>query len=506
MSLRKQGITLVYLLLGGLFSLPSHAQTKDGDVHLPEAFPGNYIWVNSIEITGNRRTREKIITRELDFALGDSLATTETKASTFRLLDKRWYSRSDSSELVRRMKYSRENIINTKLFLMADLYLEQVEGVNYKLRIEVQERWYFWVFPVIQLDHPNFNDWLQDPDLSLLSQGLFVSHNNMWGLSHQASAAGYLGSSKAIALGYFIPWIGKGQRIGLKIAGAYKNSAVVEYGSSQNERQMLYESGSLKEYSLLNTLTMRPRLYNYGKIRLMATHLQLSDALYNLTQNDSLASFLPSNKQSVGYLSLYIEYTYDSRNNHAYPLKGTYLSGFVDKRGLGIISRDVDYFYYGIDFHFYQKLSEKWYTAEMVKLVNSSSEDIPYYFKQDLTSRSNFIRGYDYYALRGDQLYYFRSNLKYQLVKPRIKKARKEKHKDSQFRNVPYAFYLNTFSDVAYVAEKFYGDYNPYNNRLLYSWGVGLDFITYYDLVLRFEYAFTIIGTHGFYFGFGMPI
>jgi hypothetical protein len=166
----------------------------------------------------------------------------------------------------------------------------------------------------------------------------------------------------------------------------------------------------------------------------------------------------------------------------------------------------VDYFYYGIDFHFYQKLSEKWYTAEMVKLVNSSSQNIPYYFKQDMTSKGNFIRGYDYYALRGDQLYYFRSNLKYQLIKPGIMKARKEKHKDSQFRNLPYAFYLNTFADVCYVAEKFYGDFNSYNNRMLYSWGVGLDFITYYDLVLRFEYAFTILGTHGFYFGFGMPI
>jgi hypothetical protein len=33
-----------------------------------------------------------------------------------------------------------------------------------------------------------------------------------------------------------------------------------------------------------------------------------------------------------------------------------------------------------------------------------------------------------------------------------------------------------------------------------------LDFVTYYDMILRFEYAFTSIGTHGFFFGFGMPI
>lgn len=505
MKPRISGIAIFFIFICEMLQLPAHAQTMDGEVHLPETFPGNYIWIKSIEISGNKKTREKIITRELDFTLDDSLATTDIEPHP-RMFERKRFSRADSSEVVRRLKYSRENIINTKLFLMVDLYLEQVEDFTYRLRIEVQERWYLWVFPVIKLDHPNFNDWLRDPDLSLLSQGLFISENNMWGLSHQGSLVGYFGSSQGIGVGYFIPWIGKGQKIGMRLAGAYRNSAVVEYGSKMNDRQILYEKGSLKEFSLINTFTLRPGLYNYGKIRITASKLLMSDELYNLTLNDSLANFLPGENKSVSYFNLYIEYTYDSRNSHAYPLKGNYLTGFVDKRGLGILSRDVDYFYYGIDFHFYQKLSEKWYTAEMVKLVNSSSQNIPYYFKQDMTSRGNFVRGYDYYALRGDQLYYFRSNLKYQLIKPGIMKARKEKHKDSQFRNLPYAFYLNTFADVCYVAEKFYGDFNSYNNRALYSWGVGLDFITYYDLVLRFEYAFTILGTHGFYFGFGMPI
>lgn len=41
---------------------------------------------------------------------------------------------------------------------------------------------------------------------------------------------------------------------------------------------------------------------------------------------------------------------------------------------------------------------------------------------------------------------------------------------------------------------------------MLFSVGVGLDFVTYYDLVLRFEYAFTSVPSNGFFFGFGMPI
>ncbi len=96
------------------------------------------------------------------------------------------------------MKYSRENIINTQLFLSVDLRLEQAEGDDYTLKIDVKERWYFWVFPVVKLDHPNFNDWLQDPDLDQVNMGLFTSHNNLWGLSHQASAVAYWGSSQSL--------------------------------------------------------------------------------------------------------------------------------------------------------------------------------------------------------------------------------------------------------------------------------------------------------------------
>ena len=416
------------------------------------------------------------------------------------------FSRTDSSEVALRLKYSRENIINTKLFLEVDLYLEEMDEDEYKLRITVKERWYFWAFPIIQLDYPNFNDWLQNPDLSYLTQGLFMSHNNLWGLGHQASFKGYLGSSQGVAFGYLVPWVGDGQKIGLLLGAGWRNSSVIEYGSLDNERQMTFENGSEQDFHFVSTLKFRPSLYNYAKVRLTASNVSISDSLYSLTLDESIASYLPTDLQSVSFMSLYIDYLYDSRNSHSYPLNGSYLKGFVEKQGLGIIGHEVDYFNYGVDMHFYQKISDRWYTAEMFKLLSSSGENIPYYFKQNLTSGEDFMRGYDLYALRGDNMYYFRSNLKYNVIKPAVKKARKEKDKDSKFKNVPYAFYLNLIADVGYMKDSYYGQYNPYNNKMLYSWGLGLDFVTYYDLVVRFEYVFTNIHSHGFFFGFGMPI
>ncbi len=476
-------------------------QSKDGEIHTPDDFPSPFIKISEIEVEGNHRTKDKIIIRELDFNIGDSLSTrTEKKLLPIQTGEKRFLS-SDSCELLQRLKYSRENIINTKLFLTVDLYLEVINEETYKLKIDVQERWYFWVFPIVKLDYPNFNDWLLDPDLDLINTGLFMSHNNLWGLSHQGSIIGSWGSSQSAGIGYYIPWIGKGEKIGLRIGSIYKNSAVVEYAAMDNNRQMLYKKGSILEVVALSTLTIRPGLYDYATLKIKSYYTQISDSLYSLTNN-----FLPYNKTNLFSIDLYIDYYYDSRNNRAYPLEGNYLKAFIEKKGLGIISHDVDYFFYGIDFHFYQKLSDKFYTAEMFKLSKSSSQNIPYYYKQTLNSGKDFIRGYDYYSLRGDEKYFFRGNLKYELIKPRIKKARKEKYAESKFRNLPYAFYLNALTDAAYMVDRFDEGNNSYLNKWLYSWGLGIDFITYYDLVLRFEYILTNTNTHGFYIGFGMPI
>jgi len=490
-----------YFMLLVLF-LPQwvHAQTKDGEVHMPAQYNAPYIKVTQVEVSGNKRTKDRIIIRELDFQIGDTLATFYEKAPFFRSGQKRTV-KSDSSEVALKLRYSRENIINTKLFLMADLYLESITEKEYKLRIVVQERWYFWVFPIVKLDYPNFNDWLKDPDFDLVNTGIFTSHNNLWGLSHQGAITFSWGSSQSAGLGYYIPWVGNGKKIGLKMGAIFRNSAVVEYGSLNNERQILYNKGALQELLVTADVIVRPGLYNYGNVKLYGGYVEMSDSLISLATD-----YLPDNKTHATTVNLYADYYYDSRNNKAYPLEGNYLKVFIDKKGLGIISHDVDYFFYGVDFHFYQKINNKFYVAEMFKLSKSSSQNIPYYFKQTLTSGKDFIRGYDYYALRGDDMYYFRSNFKYELIKPGIKKARKEKHKDSQFRNLPYAFYLNTFADVGYLVDKFDEGLNPHLNKMLYTWGVGIDFISYYDLVLRFEYSFTILGTHGFFFGFGMPV
>jgi outer membrane protein assembly factor BamA len=486
---------LFSILFFGAISV--NAQNKDGSVSLPGTFNYDHIIISKYSITGNKLTKDWYIIRELDFKMGDTLSTIDKQRGIS--FDSKRFDVGDSSELRLRMQYSRENIINTKLFLTVDLGLEQMEGNYYRLLITVSERHYWWLFPVVKLNAPNFNEWLRDIDLADLSMGLFFSHNNLFGTSNQTSLAGYLGKSYAVAWGYRIPWIGHGKKTGLTFGAAYENLYTVEYASVENKRQIMYSYNSRQSVKVLTTFTLRPGLYNYGTARLIGEWITISDSLFSLDSN-----YLAKNKKTNLSFTLYLDYAYDSRNSKTYPLEGSYMRIFINKIGLGIISKDADYFFYGLDFHYYQNLGKRFYAAEMFKLENSSGENHPYYYQLNMTQKKDFIRGYDLYTLKGDQMYYFRGNLKYVLVKPNIRKIDEEKSKN-KFKALQYAFYLNLFTDAGYVSNKFTED-NPYNNRMLYSWGLGLDFVTYYDMVLRFEYAFTSIGTSGFFIGFGMPI
>lgn len=482
-----------------MFLLPVllHAQNKDGAIHVPDTLNTPYVKISGVEVTGNKITKPAIIIRELDFKPGDSLATFQ-KGSKVNFSDRNFYP-GDSSELRLRMNYSRENLINTKLFLTVDLSLKQISGNQYNLIIDVNERQYWWIFPIAKLNAPNFNEWLRDVYWSDVSMGVFFSHNNLFGLSHQTSVAALLGKSWAVAFGYKIPWIGKGKKIGLTLGAGYQNMYNVEYASVDNKRQMLYANNSSEDFKISAKLSLRPGLYNYGTIKLTGEYIRISDSVFKLDSN-----YLAGHKKENASLSLYADYYYDSRNSHSYPLKGNMLRVFINKVGLGLVSKDIDLFYYGIDFHFYQTLGRKWYIAEMVKAENQAGENAPYYYQLNMTQGKDFIRGFDLYTLKGDQMYYCRNNIKYELVKPSVKKV-KEGQEKNKFKAIQYAFYLNAFADAGYVVNNFTSD-NPYNNRLLFSWGVGIDFVTYYDLVVRFEYAFTSINTNGFFFGFGMPI
>nr|MBK9650873.1 hypothetical protein [Bacteroidota bacterium] len=75
-----------------------------------------------------------------------------------------------------------------------------------------------------------------------------------------------------------------------------------------------------------------------------------------------------------------------------------------------------------------------------------------------------------------------------------------------KFNTIPIAIYINMFADAGYARSKYNNENNTLNNNILSGYGVGIDVVSYYNLVWRFEYAFTNIGKHGFFVHFSSPI
>ena len=62
---------------------------------------------------------------------------------------------------------------------------------------------------------------------------------------------------------------------------------------------------------------------------------------------------------------------------------------------------------------------------------------------------------------------------------------------------IPVTFYLKAYGNAGYV----YDDktQTPLNNKFIGTYGLGLDVVTIYDIVIRLEYSFNQWGEHNLY-------
>ena len=104
----------------------------------------------------------------------------------------------------------------------------------------------------------------------------------------------------------------------------------------------------------------------------------------------------------------------------------------------------------------------------------------------------------------GQNYFLARTSLKFALVP--TQKIRASFIPLEKFRTIPFAFYLNVFGDMGYVKDRQWPDINPVGNNLQYGYGAGIDYVSYYSLVIRLEYSFNKFGEKGFFLHFTAPI
>jgi outer membrane protein assembly factor BamA len=475
-SLRQFPLTTLILIIVFGF-LPSHLFSQQ--------IADSVVIVKSISFEGNKLTKDRIIRRELMFSEGDTLSR---------------------KELDEKIAKSRENLMNTLLFNFVEPSIKPYQGNNAEAHVlfSFTERWYIWPWPIIEFADQNFNTWWQENrDLSRMSYGVVLKWSNFRGRKESLDFTARLGYHEVFGFDYSVPYLNRKETLGLGTGGFFGRTKEVPV-INRDDRQQYYKDDTyvMEAVSAYLSLFYRKHIYNTHTFLISYDLKNFKDTLIVINP-----SFSVGGKTRLQYIGLSYKYKSDHRDFKAYPLLGHYFDLELTKKGIGLLENGgLNAFFVLSTFRKFFQLNERFYYAFGLNAKFSVDGNQPYYMQRAVGWGRNIVRGYEYYVVNGYNFGIFKSNLKFALLPERqfdIGFLKSEK-----FRRVHYAFYLNAFLDMGFV-DNFYPDpdlNNQLENTLLIGYGLGIDFVTYYDLVFRFEYAINKSLEKGFYLHFTAPI
>lgn len=437
--------------------------------------------IQNITLIGNKITKKHIVLRELLFKVGDTIP---------------------SNEFLAVLEQSKKNILNTSLFNFAKIDWALIDSEKVQIVITLTERWYTFPLPIFEIDDNNFNTWWETKDYSRINYGFHLVRNNFRGRKEKLSLTAQFGFTERFRIRYNIPYINKNQKGGLGFSFSYNRRDEIAYTSLNNERlQFKSETNdAIKNYSAGVSYNYRREIFSSHSFGLQYDQNQIIDSVRILNPN-----YLGQNRLRSKYFSLYYNFTIDKRDSKNYPLAGKYFRFNIRKTGLGILKDNVDLTNLNAQFRNYWQLKDKLFLANSVRAEYALNNDQPYLLQNGLGYSSTYAaRAYELYVIDGQNIGLIKTQLKYQLVKPTEVDFKFIGYdKLSKFH---YAFYLGIFSDFAYVDDNTGFQQNNLANELLYSGGIGLDFITYYDIVFRTEFSVNKFGESGIFLHFVAPI
>ncbi len=468
-------LVFISIFLGQAIDLSAFSFPTDTTIH------ANYVIINDITVSGNKRTKLPIIFRELDFKSGDTLSLASLEAV---------------------LKESRDQVYNTGLFNEVKIEQKAKSGQHIDFDILVEERWYIYPVPVLELVDRNFNVWWNGTDggkkrdFSRTVYGFRFDHENFRGRKEELIFTAQFGYTRKFELFYKIPSINRRQKTGLTPFISYILNREIDV-TAQNHQLQLYEHNQYARKRFRTGLAVNHRQDIHQN-----HFFQL--AYYNNTIADTISQmnpkyFLNGNTRQQYFFLSYV-FTSDHRDIQAYPLAGNYFRLQASKMGMGIFN-DINVFLAVLNYSRYFKWNDHFYTVANVRARSSFPARQDYFNRGGLGFGADFVRGYEHYVIDGQHFGMFRTAFKYKLLDTKFTNPIL---KADQFKTIPFAIFLKSYGELGYVRDKFAGEWQPLANKPLVSTGLGLDIFTLYDTVVSLEYTLNGKKEHGFYVAFSV--
>ena len=423
------------------------------------------VTIKDVFILGNKRTKNSVILREMSLKKG---------------------SAHPANQLTELIKKDEERIYNTDLF--NEVKIEQLIAADDEIMLFVQltERWYIYPSLVFQLADRNFNDWWVNQNRSFrrVNFGLGFQNFNFRGRRELLSFSGQIGFERKFQARWRIPFIEKSQRHGLAFAYGYSESRNVGFQTEDHVKQFVRAERILtRQTNGRITYRYRKSFYNTHRLRLWFQYTSVDDSVRQLN-----ALFFDDNRNSQRYLSLTYEFVRDLRNNHNYPTDGQYWRVRASKTGIGIFN-EVDIFTLTLSYNRFIDFGNNFSLGTGLQVFSTWPDQIPFERFTGLGLGQDLVRGYEQDLIEGRRYVLFKNSIRKRIFKHTQNLSSVVKW--NQFQKVPLSAYFKIFFDAGWVDNYPNREIsNRLSNKLLYSAGAGIDLVTLYDIVTRFELSY----------------
>ncbi|MEX6690742.1 POTRA domain-containing protein [Danxiaibacter flavus] len=428
------------------------------------------VMVGDIQINGNKRTKPYIILREVPFKQGDYLT---------------------KGQLAGKLVLARQQVMNTSLFVDVFVYVASIQGEIVFVNVLVKERWYLFPLPYFKLIDRNFNQWWVEQKRSFdrVDYGIKFMQNNLSGRNDNLQVWLITGYNQQIALRYEQPFADKSLKRGFNIGVAYSRQHELNYKSDYNKQVFFKdEENFVRTYRRIDlSYLYRPAIKTRHSFRLAYISESVSDSIAHLNPD-----YFGKGRVKVSYPELSYSLQYFNVDYNAYPNRGFMGDFTITKRG------------FTPEMNMWNLEGHAIYTYPVFKKTQVQGQaafsirapfDQPYYNTQLFGYGALYMRGLEYYVVDGVIGGMLRGTLRQDVLSFKIKTSAKSKTHSV----IPFRFLLKTYGDLGYAYTRDAGT-SMLSNKLLHTYGFGLDIVTVYDIVLKFEYSFNQLGDKALFF------
>jgi len=466
---------LCYIILM-MTVVPVSAQVNDSSKNGYEELSKelNAIWpektlLRSIHITGNKKTRPSIILREMNVSEGDSVL---------------------NDELASQLELNQKRIFNLSIFIEVIVRADSISPGVMDWHISVREQWYILPEVTFKLADRNFNVWWveQNKDIRRANIGLSLKNRNFRGNLENAAIIAQVGYTQKFGLEYSRPYVDKAQKhgFGVKLFTSRNEEWFIRTDSNKWFFARTPGTYITSAFEATANYTYRPAYASRHMIEARFRSQVVEDDV--LTENPGYFLNGSTHQQLMEFIYRYELNMVDNWNYSMTGLKAVTQSILR----VGWVGFDFQN-QYQVEIGYFKKLHKKLYSSHIFRGRLSFPEKQPYTYVYAMGIGSEYLRGYEYYVIDGSHYGLLRTNLKYELINVVMRKI-----PIRYIATIPIRIYPKLFTDVGYARNKFPG--NSYlNNRVLYSFGGGVDLVSIYDFKLRLEYVWNHLGEKGLF-------